>query len=43
VRVRVNLKSSDRFTQWRPGAEGNFLAARTGLLGKAMWQRHEWQ
>jgi hypothetical protein len=43
VRVRVSLKSSDRFTQWWPEAERDFLAARTGPLGKARWRRHEWQ
>jgi hypothetical protein len=43
VRFRVSLKSSDRFTQWWPEAERDFLAARIGPLGKARWQRHEWQ
>src|SRR5882724_2456054 len=33
VRVRVSLKSSDRFTQWWPGVERGFLAACTGPLG----------
>jgi UDP-3-O-[3-hydroxymyristoyl] glucosamine N-acyltransferase len=29
--------------RWWPGAECDFLAARTDPLGKARWRRHEWQ
>ena len=43
VKVRVSLKGSDRFTQWWPGGERDFLPARTVLFGKARRPRHEWQ
>ena len=43
MKVRVSLKGPDRFTQWWPGAERDFLAARTGPLGKPKRWRHAWQ
>jgi len=43
VRVRIILKGSGRFTQRWPGAERDFLAARTGPFGEASLRRHEWQ
>ena len=43
MRIRERFKGSGRFTWWRPGAEIDFLAARTGPPGKANWWRHKWQ
>jgi hypothetical protein len=43
VKIRISLKGSDRFTRWWPGAERDFLAARTGPLGKPRRWRHRCQ
>jgi len=43
VKIRVSLKSRDRFTERCPGADGGFLAARTRQFGKSKRRRRGWQ